>query len=102
MPVHSVPNQSNNLLITQEPCCQVYVRDCSQAADKAALDSIAMDFSAKRLRKGAKVWNEASEEVVRAVAFCIIRQQLLVGPALSPQRGFSVCKVLLLFVTVSL
>lgn len=24
-------------LITQEPCCQVYIRDCSQAADRAAL-----------------------------------------------------------------
>jgi len=47
----------------------------------------ALDSSRKVLRKGGKIWSEVGGEVVRTVAFCITRQQPLVGPTVSHQRG---------------
>lgn len=86
MAVHSVPIQSNNLPYHSGALVPGLHKGL-QPGSRQGRPPTALDSSRKRLRKGAKVWSEVGGEAVRAVALCIVQQQPLVGPALSPQRG---------------
>lgn len=76
MPVHSVPIQSNNLPYHSGALLPGLHKGL-QPGSRQGCPPKAVDSSRKLLRKGAKVWNDVGGEVVRVVAFCIIRQQPL-------------------------
>lgn len=86
MAVHSVPIQSNNLSYHSVALLPGLHKGL-QPGSRQGCPPTALDSSRKLLRKGAKVWSEGAGGVVRVVALCIVQQQPLVGPALSPQRG---------------